>query len=82
MQILTGTAPPVAVSILASVQYDSEGAFVVTLQNGQVWHQVNALGAKARLKVGERITITPGALGSYNLKPGDGAHAYKVELRS
>lgn len=82
MQILTGSAPPVAVSALASVQYDSQGAFVATLQNGQVWRQVNALGEKARLKVGARITITPGAMGTYNLKAADASHTYKVELKS
>ncbi|MEY4965422.1 MAG: hypothetical protein RL274_1005 [Pseudomonadota bacterium] len=82
MQILTGSAPPVAVSALASVQYNSQGAFVATLQNGQVWRQVNALGERAPLKVGARVTITPGAMGSYNLKVGDTSHTYKVELRS
>lgn len=82
MQILTGSAPPVAVSTLASVQYNSQDAFVVTLQNGQVWRQVNALGERAPLKVGARVTITPGAMGSYNLKAGDTSHTYKVEPRS
>ena len=82
MQILTGSAPPVAVSTLASVQYDGENAFVATLQNGQVWRQVNGLGEKAPLKVGAKITITPGAMGSYNLKAGDSSHSYKVELKS
>jgi hypothetical protein len=82
MQILTGSAPPVAVSALASVQYDSQGAFVATLQNGQVWRQVNALGERAPLKVGAKITITPGALGSYNLQASDAPHTYKVELKS
>jgi hypothetical protein len=82
MQILTGTAPPAAVSVLASVQYDSQGAFVATLQNGQVWRQVNGLGERARFKVGAKITITPGAMGSYNLKAADTSHIYKVELKS
>ncbi len=82
MQILTGSAPPVAVSALASVQYNSQEAFVATLQNGQVWRQVNALGERAPLKVGARVTITPGALGSYNLKAHGASRAYKVELRS
>jgi hypothetical protein len=82
MQILTGSAPPVAVSALASVQYDSQGAFVATLQNGQVWHQVNAVGARAPLKVGARITVTPGALGSYNLQASNAPSTYKVELKS
>jgi hypothetical protein len=82
MQILTGSAAPVAVSALASVQYDSQGAFVATLQNAQVWRQVNALGERAPLKVGARITVTPGALGSYNLQASDVPHTYKVELKS
>jgi hypothetical protein len=53
---------------------------VVTLQNGQVWHQVNALGAKAPLRIGTRVTIRPGALWSYNLQAED--RTYKVERRS
>ena len=39
--ILGGTAPPVAVSPVAAVDYDTRGVFTVTLQNGQVWRQVN-----------------------------------------
>ena len=50
-QILTGSASPVAVSALASIQIDKQGAFVVTLQNGQVWRQVDAeSGAKVRMR--------------------------------
>jgi hypothetical protein len=82
LQILTGSAPPVAVSALVSVQYDSQGAFVLTLENGQVWHQVNADGAKARLKVGAKVTVTPGALRSYDLKTDDNPHVYKVERKT
>ena len=82
LQILTGSAPPVAVSTLASVQYDSQGAFVLTLENGQVWRQVNADGAKVRLKVGTRVTVTPGALRSYDLKTDDNPHVYKVERKT
>jgi hypothetical protein len=82
LQILTGTATPVAISILENIQYDSQGAFIVTLQNGQVWHQVNAeTGRKVQLKMGSRTTVKPGALGSYDLKTDDSAHVYKVELK-
>jgi hypothetical protein len=81
LQVLGGTAPPVAVSNLAAIVYDSQGAFVVTLQNGQVWHQVNALGQKARLRIGTKVTIRPGALWSYNLEAEDSG-TYKVERRS
>jgi len=80
LQVLTGSATPIAVSSLASARYDSQGAFIITLENGQVWRQVNAeSGAKARLKLGAKVTITPGALGSYNLKADDNPHVYKVE---
>jgi len=83
LQILTGSAQPVTVSTIASVQYDGQGAFVLTLQNGQVWRQVDAeSGERARLKVGAKATVTPGALGSYNLKTDDGPHVYKVERKA
>ena len=81
MQILTGSATPVAVSTLASVSYDANNAFLVTLQNGQTWHQVNADGTqKVRFKPGTNVTIRPGALGSYNLQAEN--HNYKVEPKS
>ena len=79
MQILAGTAPPVAVSALASIRFDNQGSFIVTLENGQVWRQTDTESSpKARFHVGEKITITPGALWSYNLKSESDAHTYKV----
>ncbi len=82
-QILTGSASPVAVSTLASIQIDKQGAFVVTLQNGQVWRQVDAeSGAKVRMRIGAKVTVKPGALGSYNLQTDDSPHVYKVERRA
>jgi hypothetical protein len=82
-QILTGTAQPLAISNLADVRYDSRGAFLLTLQNGQVWHQVDPdFSTKPRMKVGAKITISPGAMGSYNLKSDQDSHMYKVEPRS
>ena len=81
-QILTGSAQPVAVSPLAAVQYDSAGAFSATLQNGQVWRQVDPdAGQNVRLKVGAKVSITPGALGSYNLQADGTVHVFKVELK-
>lgn len=69
------------VSVLVAVRYDSQGAFIATLENGQVWHQVNVQPgyAKARLTLGSKITIVPGSMWSYDLKVGNGAHAYKVD---
>ncbi|HYJ34968.1 MAG TPA: hypothetical protein VEV64_02340, partial [Rhizomicrobium sp.] len=40
-QILTGTAQPLAISNLAEIRYDNRGSFLLTLENGQVWHQVD-----------------------------------------
>ena len=80
MQILSGTAKPTAVSTLAKITFDSQKLFTVTLQNGQVWHQVNSKGRMARMKPGARVIITPGALWSHNLQADDGP-VYKVEQR-
>jgi len=83
IQILGGTAPPVAVSILTAVTFNNEGAFTVTLQNGQVWHQLNVgSDPKWHLKIGTRVTIAPGALWTYNLKTDDDPHPYKVERKT
>ena len=78
-----GATTPVTVSTLARVQYDSRGAFVVTLDNGQVWREVNVeSGRKAPLRTGTRVSITPGVLWSYDLKPDNDSRSYKVERRS
>ena len=83
LQILGGTAPPVAVSALASVQYDNQGAFILTLENGQVWRQLDAEDApQAHFHIGAKVTIVPGAMWTYNLKTEGNAHSYKVERRS
>jgi hypothetical protein len=83
LQVLTGSAPTIAASPLASVQYDSAGAFIVTLENGQVWHQENNQGdAKVRFKIGTNVTVKPAAFGSYNLQTSDNSHVYKVKPRT
>jgi hypothetical protein len=83
LQILGGNATPVAVSPLASVEYDGQGAFILTLENGQVWRQLDAEDSpKAHFQIGAKITVTPGALWTYNLKTAGNAHSYKVERRS
>ena len=82
-QILTGNTQPVAISPLASIDYDARGAFLVTLQNGQVWHQLDSdFSTKPRFKVGAKATIMPGAMGSYNFKTDQESRMYKVEPRS
>ena len=82
-QVLTGSAPPVATSTLTAIDYDGQGAFIVTLQNGQVWRQVDVeSGPKARPKIGSKVTITPGAFSSYNFKSDDDPHIFKVVRKS
>ena len=82
-QVLTGSAPPVAASTLTAIEYDGQGAFVITLQNGQVWQQVDVESApKARLKIGGKVTITPGAFNTYNFKSDDNPRIYKVTRKS
>ena len=80
MQILTGSAQPVAVSTIVSVEYGANEAFLVTLQNGQTWHQLNAMAPRAKLKPGIKVTIKPAVLGTYNLLAN--GRTYKVEPRS
>lgn len=78
-QILAGSAPPLVVSVITSVSYDALGQFIVTLENGQAWHQVNTNTHTEKLKPGMRITITEGALASYNMQV-TGGPTYKVAL--
>ena len=82
-QILGGSAPPVAVSQLSSVTYDGRGAFIATLENGEIWRETDADDLpKPHLRIGTKVTITPGALRSYNLRTEDNPHSYKVERQS
>jgi hypothetical protein len=80
MDIISGTAAPIAVSPITTVKFDAAGAFWVTLANGQVWHEVGAR-TRAHLKVGARATITPGAMWSYNLEAEGSPKKYKVERK-
>jgi hypothetical protein len=79
MDTFSGKSRAVAVSTLVAVRYDSHGAFIATLENGQVWRQVNVQEGfpKARLTIGSKVTIVPGAMWSYDLKTSD-SHTYKV----
>lgn len=79
---LTGTAPPVAVSRMASYRYDENGAFVATLENGQIWRQTDVHGGKVAWQKGPSaytVTIINGAFGSYGLRTDDNPRSYKVE---
>jgi hypothetical protein len=55
------------ISGVASVSYDARGRFTITLDNGQVWRQ---LEGDTTVLAGSKISmvrISRGALGSYDL---------------
>lgn len=56
------------------------GELVVTLDNGQVWQQL-PIGESFRLKVGDRVTVKPGALGSYAMTSPYGRSAKVRRIR-
>jgi hypothetical protein len=78
-----GTAEPVAVSRMASYRFDKNGAFVITLDNGQQWRQADVdSGTPApwtRPASTYKVTVSQGAFGSYNLRTDDNPRLYKVE---
>jgi len=80
---LIGDAPPVAVSRMKAYRFEKNGAFVVTLDNGQEWRQVDAdSGTQAswmRPPSTYTVTISQGAFGSYILHTDDNPRIYKVE---
>ena len=81
---LMGNTPPVAVSRMASYRFDRNGAFVVTLANGQQWRQADVESGTLVLWTKPAstytVTVSQGAFGSYSLRTDDNPHVYKVEL--
>jgi hypothetical protein len=57
------------------------GRFVVFLDNGQIWKQVEGDSDQAHFRKngGETVVISRGLLGSYNLVINDAGAAYKVK---
>jgi hypothetical protein len=57
------------VSQVKSYSFNQLGMFTVVLANGQIWRQLLGDTNNAdNLKANDRITISRGAIGSYNLK--------------
>jgi hypothetical protein len=56
------------------------GELVVTLENGQVWAEIQT-GSGARVKTGDRVTIKPGALGSFLLVTPNGRSTRVTRIR-
>jgi hypothetical protein len=81
---LLGEAPPFAVSRMASYRFEKNGAFVITLQNGQQWRQVDVdsgvLATWLRRPSTYTVTVSQGTFGSYTLHTDDNPHLYKVEM--
>lgn len=66
---------------LASYSFSQSGIMTVTLDNGEVWRQVDGDGPAPRLKNPARsyvVTIRPGFIGSYSLTVNGQAGLYKV----
>lgn len=81
-QSLVGNAPPYAVSRIASYRYLKDGAFVVTLENGQEWRQTDANGGTVswtKKPSAYLARITSGSFGSFSLSTDDSPKSYKVE---
>lgn len=63
-----------------SISGTPSGDWVITLDNGQVWAQVPT-GTRFSLRVGDAVTITPGALGSFLLRKDSGGGSVRVRRR-
>jgi hypothetical protein len=53
-------------SEVVALKRDRDGRFTVTLQNGQVWDQIE-IQSTARLATGDQVTIRGAAMGSFLL---------------
>jgi hypothetical protein len=67
------------VSQIQSYSFDQLGTFTVVLANGQIWRQLSGDTNNANnLKANDMITISRGAIGSYNLQFGKHPKYFKV----
>jgi hypothetical protein len=76
-------APPAPIeSIGARVTefaYTPFGKFIVFLDSGQVWRQIEGDADKANFRKGDTVTISRGFIGSYNLSIDGSSKVYKVK---
>ncbi len=66
---------------VAEVAYTRFGQFIVFLENGQVWRQLQGDSDRARFKSNpkdNKVTVSRGLLGSYNLTINDSDRVFKV----
>ena len=66
---------------MTDFQKDARGHFTVVLQNGQVWRQAAGDTGVAQIRSGQanQVTISRGALGSYDLRFNDRNATFKVQ---
>ena len=79
---LLGDPPPFAVSQMRSYRFERNGAFVVSLENGQEWRQTDIDGGAAawtRKPSAYTVTITSGSFNSYTLTASGSPRKYRVE---
>ncbi len=79
---MLGTAPPAAVSHMTDYRFDKTGAFIVTLENGQIWRQTDPGAGQVNWNKSPgayEVTIIAEAFGSYSLKVNDTPRLYKIE---
>ena len=67
-------------STVASITVSASNRALITLENGQVWRQLNSsdLRIRADRSIGMPVTIRKAALGSHKMKIGEG-RAFKVK---
>jgi hypothetical protein len=65
---------------VTSVSRKPHGELVVTLENGQTWAEIQT-NTGARVKAGDRVTIKPGALGSFLLVAPNGRSTKVTRVR-
>ena len=66
---------------VTEIAYTAFGQFIVFLDNGQVWRQLQGEAERARFRSEPKantVTISRGALGSYNLTLNDSSKIFKV----
>ena len=65
---------------VTKVSSKPHGELVVTLENGQVWTEIQP-NSGARVKAGEQVTIKPGVLGSFLLVAPNGRSTKVTRIR-
>lgn len=64
-------------SRITAVERQRDGALVVTLENGQVWRQMDDLG-RARWSAGDTFLVERAALGSFMAKVESSGRSFRV----